>query len=94
MNIKPNVTDLYSITANHYLHAEDSGIKHFHLILAALIEDLSNITITEINAVHTSILFKGHNKDKSSESLYRTISVCPLLVKALDLYIRELNLTI
>ena len=32
--------------------------------------------------------------NKSSERSYRTISVCPLLVKALDLYIRELNLTI
>ena len=92
MKIKPMVCDLYSMTATHYINAGEPGILHFHLLLSALIEDVSNLTITEINAVYANILFKGHNKDKSSDRSYRTISICPLIVKALDLYIRELNI--
>ena len=37
------------------------------------------------------ILYKGHHKDKHSHRSYRTISTCPLLAKALDLYIRDLS---
>ena len=92
--IKPSVIDLYSITANHFINAGESGIKHFHLLLSALIADISNFSITEINAVYANILFKGHSKDKSSDRSYRTISICPLVVKALDLYIRELHMTV
>ena len=65
--IKPNVKDLYSISANHYINAGEAGLKHFHLLLSALIEDVSSLTISEINAVHACILFKGHNKDKTSD---------------------------
>ena len=93
LKIKPKVSDLYSITAFHYINAGEPGVQHFHLLLSALIEDVSNLNITEINTVCASILFKGHNKDKSSDRSYGTISICPLLVKALDLYIREMNLT-
>ena len=35
-------------------------------------------------------MFKGHKKDKTSDRSYRTISTCPVVAKALDLYIREL----
>ena len=83
--MKPNVMDLYSITAAHYTNAGDSGVKHFYLLLSALIEDISNITITEINAVFATVLFKGHDKDKNSDRSYRTISICPLVAKALDM---------
>ena len=57
--MKPNVNDLYSITANHFINAGEPGIKHFHLLLAALIADISNLTITELNPVFANILFKG-----------------------------------
>ena len=90
--IKPSVMDLYSISADHYINAGKIGIKHFHILLSALIDDVSNITISEINSVHACILFKGHGKDKNSDRSYRTISVCPVVAKALDLYIRELNI--
>ena len=90
--IKPDVRDLYSITANHYLHAGTSGIKHFCLLLNTFIEDISFLTITEVNQVYATILFKGHKKDKFSARSYRSISICPLIPKALDLYIRDLNL--
>ena len=90
--IKPQVNDLYSITASHYINAGAAGITHFHLLLSELIKDVSNITITEINTVHANILFKGHDKEKTSDRSYRTISVCPLVAKAMDLYVRELQL--
>ena len=93
MNIKPMVSDLYSITSSHYINAGEIGLQHFFLLLSALISDISNINITEINAVFATILFKGHDKDKNSDRSYRTISICPLVAKALDLYIRELNLS-
>ena len=59
MKIKPGVNDLYSITASHYINAGEPGFKHFFLLLSALIADIGNITITEINAVYATILFKG-----------------------------------
>ena len=45
--IKPDVSDYYSITANHYLHAGDDGIAHFYFLIEALISDISNINIEE-----------------------------------------------
>ena len=81
-----------SITANHYINAGDAGFDHFYFLLNILIEDLNNISITELNTVYAIILYKGHKKDKTSDRSYRTISTCPLLAKALYLYVRELNL--
>ena len=93
MKVKPGVSDLNSITAKHYLNAGETGAQHFHLLLSALISDINNTNIVEVNAVFATILYKGHGKDKHSDRSYRTISICPLLAKALDLYVRELNLT-
>ena len=90
--VKPDVSDYYSITANHYLYAGDAGIVHFHLLIEALITDINNISIEEVNTVHATILFKGHSKDKSKASSYRTISCCPLTAKCLDIYVRDLNI--
>ena len=36
------------------------------------------------------LLYKGHTKDRTLDSSYRTISTCPLIAKGLDLYVREL----
>ena len=88
--IKPNVRYLNSITALHYINAGEPGLKHFHLLLSVFIEDVNRMSVLEVNAVYASILFKGHNKDKSSERSYRTISICPLIA-ALDLFIRDIN---
>ena len=38
------------------------------------------------------VLFKGHNKDKTSDRSYRTISTCPVVAKGLDTYVRGLHL--
>ena len=91
-NLRPEVNDYYSITANHYKNAGPPGYRHFYLLMNAFIADLDSICISEINTVYACILFKGHGKDKHSDRSYRTISTCPLVAKGLDTYIRELNI--
>ena len=82
MKVKPGVSDLNSITTKHYLNAGETGAQHFHLLLFALISNINNTNIVEVNAVFATILYKGHGKDKHSDRSYRTISICPLLAKA------------
>ena len=53
---------------------------------------METTTCDESNVAHASVLFKGHNKDKTLASSYRTISTCPFLSKALDYYVRELSI--
>ena len=89
-DMKHNVRDFYSITPSHYINAGLIGYKHFHLLLNALLNKLSNTTITEVNRAYACLLFKGHNKDKSSAKSYRTISTCPVVAKGLDIYIRRM----
>jgi hypothetical protein len=48
--------------------------------------------VEEVNTVHAVILFKGHSKDKTSARSYGTITTCPLVAKALDIYLRDLNI--
>ena len=90
--IKPTVIDFFSISAQHYANAGTEGHFHFNQLLNSIIADLNNIDVFELNAVYALFLHKGHCKDKSSSRSYRTISTCPLLSKALDLYIRDLYL--
>ena len=90
--IKPDVSDLFGITPNHYNYAGPAGWKHFHILLCLLIDNVNNTDISEINKIYACILFKGQGKDKHSDRSYRTISSCPVIAKALDLYIRSLNI--
>ena len=90
--MKPSVNDFFGVTPNHYIYAGPSGWKHFYLLLSAFLQDVSNTTIFEINTVYACILFKGHRKERTSDRSYRTISSCPVVAKALDLYIRDLHI--
>ena len=90
--MKKNVSDVHGVTINHYFLAGPAGWKHFYLLLNTLLSDVNNTDISEINTVYACILFKGHNKDKSSDRSYRTISSCPVVAKGLDLYVRDLHL--
>ena len=90
--MKPNVNDFFSVSPNHYNYAGPAGWKHFHLLLTALISNVNTTSVKEINTVMAIILFKGHNKDKTSDRSYRTISTCPVIAKSLDLYIRNLHI--
>ena len=88
--LRPGVTDLYSITAYHYIYGGDSAISHLHSLLKSIIAELNNLVVEEVNTVWACILFKGHGKDTSLDRSYRTISTCPLISKVLDTYIAEL----
>ena len=90
--LKTNVIDFFSITANHYINAGSAGFVHFNLMLNALIMDVNNSSLDELNTVLAIFLYKGHKKDKTLDSSYRTISTCPLLAKGLDLHIRDLSI--
>ena len=89
--MKRDVKDHYGITALHYLNAGVEGTIHVKELINCIISNPINATTKEMNTVHGLILHKGHNKDKTSERSYRTISSCPVLSKVLDIYIRDLN---
>ena len=90
--IKKSVKDHYSITSEHYLNAGKEGLQHYNLLLNAIIADLNNASLEEMNTAHGLILYKGHHKDRSSDRSYRSICTCPFLAKSIDLYLRELYL--
>ena len=88
--MKTHVTDIHGITPLHYLHAGEEGVQHYAALLNLFITDVNNATLDDLNIVLGIILYKGHNKDKSSDRSYRLISTCPLIAKSLDLYVRDL----
>ena len=88
--LKAHVIDIYGITAKHYINAGDEGLEHFATLLNYVISDVNNATIEELNTALGLILYKGHKKDKNSDRSYRTISTCPFIAKAIDLYLRDL----
>ena len=81
-SVRQDVNDLFSITASHFINAGSAGLCHFHLLMSALLSNLNNCNLSEINDIWAVTLHKGHNKDKESDRSYRTISTCPLLAKA------------
>ena len=44
-----------------------------------------------MNRAHAIILYKRHGKDKTFDSSYRTISSCPFISKAIDIYLGQLS---
>ena len=89
-SLKPDVNDLWSITARHYINAGMEGAKHFAFMLNIIIENVNLSSLSELNSVWAMILHKGHGKDRESDRSYRTISTCPLLAKSLDKYVGSL----
>ena len=89
--MKASVNDLFSITPAHYLNAGDFGKVHFNFLLNTIIDDVNQASIDELNACYALLLHKGHDKPKTRDTAYRTISTCPVLARALDLYIRDLH---
>ena len=88
--MKPTVADFFSVTPRHYLYAGSAGLSFFNVLLNHLLLDISSKDIHEINLAYASVLFKGHGKDRTAAKSYRTISTCPVVAKALDIYIRDL----
>ena len=89
-NLRPDVNDLYSITARHYINAGMEGARHFAFLLNILIKNVNLSSLEELNSVWAMILHKGHGKDREADRSYRTISTCPLLAKSLDKYVGSL----
>ena len=90
MRLKKDVSDHYSITPLHYTYAGQEGLRHFNLVMNGIISEINNAGLDELNTAHGLILYKFHGKEKTSDRSYRNISTCPLLAKAIDLYLREL----
>ena len=90
--MKPSVTDIYGISPLHYIHAGIEGVLFFMHLLNKVIKDVNVAAAHEFNVALGLILYKGHQKDRHNERSYRTISTCPFMAKALDLYIRDICL--
>ena len=91
-NIKPNVSEYLSVTAAHYLNRGDAAtIKHFHFLFNTILDNIEITAADEMNRAHAIILHKSHNKPKNISSSYRTISSCPFLAKAVDMYLGMLS---
>ena len=91
--MKPHVSDFWSITPLHYLNAGQEGLIHFNFLLNFIINDINLASVKELNTVCALLLHKGHGKPKTNSRSYRTISSCPVLAKALDMYIHQLFIT-
>ena len=89
--IRPGVSDIFSITAAHYLNGGDTTLKHFQFLINTILKNIELSSIDELNKAHAVILHKGHKKDKSLASSYRTISSCPFIAKAVDIYLGEIS---
>ena len=89
--IRPGVSDFFSITAAHYINGGVLTIKHFQFLINTIIDAIELAATDELNKIHAIILHKGHKKDKTLASSYRTISSCPFLAKALDIYLGDLS---
>ena len=91
--MRKDVSDLFSITASHFINAGVAGLKHFHLLMSTIIYNINNASLNELNDIWAMILYKGHSKDKESDRSYRTISTCPLIAKCLDIFIGQRSYT-
>ena len=89
-SLRPEVNDLNSLTANHFIYAGLEGVVHFTFLLNCIISDINLSSLEELNNVWAMVLFKGHGKDRESDRSYRTISTCPFLSKAMDKYVGSL----
>ena len=93
LKMKPTVADFWSVTPLHFRNAGTEGLIHFNFLMNMVIYNINNSTVKEMNTVYALLLHKSHGKSRTSDRSYRTISSCPVLAKALDMYIQELYIT-
>ena len=89
--VRPDVLDLFSISARHYLAAGPAGHEHFASLLNMIITNINLSTAADLNSTWSVMLHKGHGKPRSLCRSWRCISTCPLVPKALDLYVSDLH---
>ena len=90
LRMKATVPDFWSITPLHFINAGQEGHLHFNFLLNVVISEINSSSIKELNSVLALLLHKGHGKTLTSDRAYRTISTCPVIAKALDIYIHDL----
>ena len=89
--IRPAISDLYYVTASHYLNGGDEAIKHFQFLFNSVLKNSELAAIEEMNGAHAVFLHKGHGRDKNLSSSYRLISFCPFIAKTVDMHLGELS---
>ena len=89
--IRPGVSDFFSVTAAHFLNGGNVSIRHFQFLVNTVLETVELSSVVELNKVHAVILHKGHKKDRTLATSYRTISSCPFVAKAVDVYLGDLS---
>ena len=91
VKLRANIKDFYSISARHFLSAGTVGLLHFTSLINHLIADTNLASVPEMNSAWSIMLHKGHGKPRGSSRSWRCISTCPLLAKALDLHMANLQ---
>ena len=89
-SMKPTVSDFWSVTPLHFLYAGYQGLLHFNFLMNRIISEINGSSVKELNTVMAILLYKGHGKSKTSDRSYRTISTCPVIAKAVDIYVHDL----
>ena len=66
-------------------------LKHYSALLNLFISNVNLTSVKELNSAWAVMLHKGHSKPRSHCRSWRCISTCPLVAKALDLYVADLH---
>ena len=83
--LKPQFCDHFNMSALHFIHGSPLAVLHFQFIVNSAIENIDVTSCEEMNDTHACVLFKGHSKDKTLASSYRTISSFSELGSAMNL---------
>ena len=59
-SIRPNVSDFFYITANHYLYCWGVTVNHFQIFLNILFDNIELAAAEEMDKAHAAILYKRH----------------------------------
>ena len=90
-SLSPHVADISSITPTHYLAAGIPGVTHFQALLNLLISNINLASLEEVNSAWAVMRHKGGSKPSHLAKSWRCISTCPLVAKAMDLYVYNLH---
>ena len=86
-SLSPHVADIASITPTHYLAVGVPGVTYFQALLNLLISNVNLVTLKEVNSAWAVMQYKGGSKPRHLAKSWQCISTCPLVAKAMDLYI-------
>ena len=84
--LKPHITD-YSSDPNALSCHCCVGINCFKELLNLLIRNVALGNLLEINSVWSYMLYKDRSRPCDLGNSWRTISSCPLVSKAMDMYV-------